>query len=56
MFNFKEGGTPQEPLCEFLFAIHNGEGFTYRKENVQAFGLGCWLFLYLKRISLYIWA
>ena len=29
--NFKEGGTPQEPRCEFLLAIHDGKGFIYRK-------------------------
>ena len=29
--NFKEGGTPQEPWCEYLFTIHNDEGYVYRK-------------------------
>ena len=31
MSNYKEGGTPQEPWCEFLFAMHDDAGFVYRK-------------------------
>ena len=29
--NFKEGGTPQEPWCEFRFIVDNDDGFVYRK-------------------------